>query len=95
MTIIPVDAAPAGDATLTRALDALESIAHYAPGRAGVIACETLIELGVWSATVERDERPCPLQLWLSAGAAIPGHDPPGRRSLGEALMLGRVELHT
>lgn len=71
---------------------ALEGIAHHAPGRAGVVARDELVEMGVWSATIDRDERPFPLESWLLLGAPMPPHDFPGNRdAIRDALIAGTV----
>ena len=70
--------------------DALEAIAHYAPGHAGVIATETLIDAGIWSATVETAPRAHPLEHWLQDGCAhVPCHDHPAPHTLTQALVSG------
>lgn len=71
----------------------LEGIAHYAPGRAGVVARDALVEAGVWSATVERDERPTALEGWLDRAAYMPGHDIPMAGCVAQALVAGTIEL--
>jgi hypothetical protein len=69
---------------------ALESIAHFARGEAGVLATEALIEAGVWSATVETDERAHPVEHWLRHGCGyVPVHDDPRPNALGDALLMG------
>lgn len=73
-----------------RLTSALEGIAHHAPGRAGVVARDELVELGVWSDTVEDGERPYPLEIWLLRGAPIPPHDLPyNRDAVKNALIAG------
>ena len=68
----------------------LESIAHEAPEDAGVLATEALIAAGVWSAAVETDPRPHPLEHWLRHGCAhVPVHDDPRADGLRGAPIMG------
>lgn len=73
----------------------LEGIAHFGIGAAGVVARDALVELGVWSDTVERDPAPPPVTLCLETLAARgvglrhAVHDPPMFEHMGEALMDG------
>jgi hypothetical protein len=76
-----------------RLTSVLEGIASYAPGRAGVIARDALVEMGVWADTVESHEQPTPLEWWLTQMAPMPGHEMPSRDGLRFALVSGRVEL--
>lgn len=46
---------------LDRAVKALEEVAHFAPGRAGVLAAQALVDLGVWVDTIELHEQPIPV----------------------------------
>lgn len=75
-------------------VDALESIAHFAPGRAGVIARDTLVQVGVWSGRVESEERPHPTDYWLQrTTASTPGHDFPCPQGLAWSLSTGIVAV--
>lgn len=77
-----------------RLTSALEGIAHFAPGRAGVVARDELVKLGVWGETVEDGERPFPLEIWLLRGAPMPPHDSPGNRdAVRNALIAGTSEF--
>jgi hypothetical protein len=73
-----------------RLIGPLETIAHFAPGRAGVVATRALIDAGVWSPTVEQAPRPHPIEHWLCCGCAhIPVHDEPRPDALAGALLAG------
>ena len=76
-------------------LDALESIAHFAPGQAGVIAATALVDAGIWSPSIELDPRPHPIEHWLlHGGACVPVHDEPHPDAVLDAVNLGtRVML--
>lgn len=75
-------------------MSALEGVANHAPGRAGVVARDELVELGVWSAAVEDHERLFPLESWLLRGAPMPAHDFPGNRdAIKNALIAGTFQF--
>jgi hypothetical protein len=77
-----------------RLTSTLEGVAHFAPGRAGVVATDELVALGIWSPTVEREARLSPLEKWLLRGAPMPSHDGPiNREALQTALLTGTVEF--
>jgi hypothetical protein len=76
------------------AVAALEEVAHFAPGRAGVVAAETLVELGVWIDTIELHEQPLPLTWAISRLAEappfkLPVHDEPIGPYLAESVLDG------
>jgi hypothetical protein len=76
------------------AVAALEEVAHFAPGRAGVVAARALVELGVWIDTVDLSEQPLPLtwairRLAESPPFKLPVHDGPIGPYLAESVLDG------
>jgi hypothetical protein len=72
-------------------VNALESIAHFAAGDAGVAAARALLHPGLWSPAVEVDARPHPAERWLVHSTAhIPAHDEPHPDAILDALRTGR-----
>jgi hypothetical protein len=74
-------------------VETLEQIAHFATGLAGVSARNALVVTGYWPVTIPDDERPHLTDTWLSAGAAMPGHDLPADDGRAAALATGRIGL--